>query len=119
MRTPWGQSDHEVELAPGITFYGTPSHGGIKLSAARDKKIPQAAREYAQQWVGGKAGWYEEDVAANIPWLVFFDEIKASDLTDYKHVTREMLVRSLEFCDPKILESLRAAGFVPQEREKG
>ena len=31
MYTPWGQSDSQTRLGDGITFYGTPSHGGIKV----------------------------------------------------------------------------------------
>jgi len=29
--TPWGAPDHVEEYVPGITWYSTPSHGGLKL----------------------------------------------------------------------------------------
>lgn len=117
MRTPWGQSDHEVKIAPGVTFYGTPSHGGIKLDRARNAKVPKGARS--------EGGWYEEDVEANIPWLVFFDEIMIRPIEvddpilayemgknreDHKHVTRAMLRGSLERWNTTALDALRAAG---------
>ena len=53
MNTPWGRSDHKEEIAEGITFYGTPSHGGIKLNSARNKQIPEYMRS--------ADNWYEED----------------------------------------------------------
>lgn len=53
MRTPWGQSDHEQRYAEGVTFYGTPSHGGFKLSAARNREVVPSLRL--------DGGWYEED----------------------------------------------------------
>jgi len=51
--TPWGKSDHTHKIAPGITFYGTPSHGGIKVSEKQNQLIPEYMRE--------ASGWYEED----------------------------------------------------------
>lgn len=53
MITPWGKSDHKETLAVGITFYGTPSHGGIKVNKAQNEKIHPAYRN--------DNGWYEED----------------------------------------------------------
>jgi len=65
-RTPWGRADAAYNLARGVTFYGTPSHGGLKVSrgAARSKLSPAAIKQ-ADQW--GGAYWYEEDVAIAIP----------------------------------------------------
>ena len=46
--TPWGNADWKNELAPGIIFYSTPSHGGIWLSEGRRKalvaKYPEMAK---------------------------------------------------------------------------
>ena len=52
-RTPWGTSDHSEKVAPGIIFYGTPSHGGYHLSPKRNAKVAEPLRR--------KDGWYEED----------------------------------------------------------
>lgn len=61
--TPWGQSQHEREHAPGIVFYSTSSHGGYGLSSQRYAdfcKIPQF-----QQW----SPWLEEDCDACLVYL--------------------------------------------------
>ena len=33
--TPWGRPDSSKEIAPGITRYDTPSHGGYYVSPER------------------------------------------------------------------------------------
>lgn len=51
--SPWGKIQHITELAPGAWSVSTASHGGIKLDAARNRKVPEGARQ--------PGGWYEED----------------------------------------------------------
>ena len=51
--TPWGLSDSNTALAPGIGSYSTPSHGGIHLDDEHNRKMPEAMRNVD--------GWYEED----------------------------------------------------------
>ena len=53
MRTPWGTADSAQVMAPGIGWVGTPGHGGIKLSPAVNRRMPDYMRL--------KGGWYEED----------------------------------------------------------
>ena len=53
VHTPWGVADYAREYAAGIVFYGTPSHGGFKLSAERLVRMHPALRE--------TDGWFEED----------------------------------------------------------
>ena len=53
VHTPWGVADYAREYAAGIIFYGTPSHGGFKLSAERLVRMHPALRE--------TDGWFEED----------------------------------------------------------
>ena len=55
--TPWGTADYREKLAPGITFYGTPGHGGYKLSKGRNERMP----DYMKDDHNTRAGWYEED----------------------------------------------------------
>lgn len=81
MFTPWGASDEVVAYAPGITFYGTPSHGGFRLSAEREHELDvllQARGLSAEQArMGYRPGWYEEDCCANavaFAWPVLFVE---------------------------------------------
>ena len=59
MHTPWGKADSQTRIASGITFYSTPSHGGIKLSPGRVEQMPTALRGLS----GYPDNWYEEDVA--------------------------------------------------------
>lgn len=66
--TPWGNSDYEECMAPGIYFVCTPSHGGFWLSPERAEKMPTKFREWADKWAHGKqrysGEWYEEDCCA-------------------------------------------------------
>lgn len=61
-RSPWGEIQHCVELAPGAWLVSTSSHGGVKLDAERNREIPSIARR--------RGGWYEEDCDAAIPGFV-------------------------------------------------
>lgn len=49
--TPWGEPDHVEQIAPGITSYITPSHGGLRVSKKLQALMPQCDR----------AQWFEED----------------------------------------------------------
>lgn len=68
MRTPWGDSDYEREYADGITFYGTPSHGGFHLSVERelelDMKLAAVGLTAREARMGYPKSWYEEDCSA-------------------------------------------------------
>jgi uncharacterized protein DUF7007 len=63
--SPWGTIDGVTELADGIWSISTPHHGGIRLSPARNRRIPRVVRSYG--------GWYEEDSAWAIPFVAFGD----------------------------------------------
>lgn len=60
--TPWGPSQSQHTVAPGITHHETSSHGGMHVSDELVALIPAAWRAYAAKWSGSVA-WYEEDVA--------------------------------------------------------
>jgi hypothetical protein len=51
--TPWGMSDGQKTLAPGIISYSTPGHGGIHVEDKLNLKIHTKFRN--------ADGWYEED----------------------------------------------------------
>lgn len=70
IRTPWGEPDVVDELAEGITWYETPSHGGYRLSDKRVKELPSHLRAH-KPFAG--YGWYEEDVDWCIVALGFPD----------------------------------------------
>ncbi len=64
-RSPWGKVQYARELAPGAWSVETAGHGGVKLSAARNRKVPKEAR------VPG--GFYEEDCKWAIAAFVHTD----------------------------------------------
>ena len=51
--TPWGMSDYQRNLAPGIISYSTPGHGGIHVEDKLNLKVHPKLR--------AADGWYEED----------------------------------------------------------
>ena len=56
-QTPWGKAQHSKVITRGIIFYSTAGHGGIHVSAGKNKLIPAALRR--------DDGWYEEDCEAD------------------------------------------------------
>ena len=72
--TPWGAAETIEQLAPGIAFVSTPSHGGFYLSPSRNACVPYAWRKasFNQQAL---SGWYEEDCDACMVALWFTAEI--------------------------------------------
>jgi len=69
MKTPWGESQTEEQLAPGITYYTTASHGGIRIDRKRLAEMPAFLKpasfgEYGQEW-------FEEDCESALVMLAF------------------------------------------------
>jgi hypothetical protein len=66
--TPWGRADVRTIYADGISSYETPSHGGFRLTKAREAELDAKLREVGlsaeQARMGYPAGWYEEDCSA-------------------------------------------------------
>lgn len=58
--TPWGAADHSEQIAPGIHWHSTPSHGGFYLSPDKNKLVPLNVRRATFNGQGLR-GWYEED----------------------------------------------------------
>lgn len=68
--TPWGLSDDGGrEIAPGIVFYSTSSHGGFYVAPWRLAEMPVDIRDVAP-WAG-ELGWYEEDCDWALVCLAF------------------------------------------------
>jgi len=63
MHTPWGPSQTQKTLAPGIIDVTTAGHGGIHVEKDLNKLIPEYMRT--------TDGWYEEDVDWSIVATVF------------------------------------------------
>jgi len=68
VQTPWGTADSTTEVAEGITFYSTPSHGGYCLSDERLEQIPYKLRDLNTY---GRDRWFEEDCEWAIVCTVF------------------------------------------------
>lgn len=86
MNTPWGKADFIEHLGEGVTVVGTPSHGGIKLSPARNAQVDPRYREFAAKWSHGWGDkWYEEDCAA-LAVVVTFPQL-------FPHIDEQSLVK--------------------------
>jgi hypothetical protein len=91
VETPWGPSQSSTEIAPGIVFHSTASHGGYHLSPARVASMPKPLREF-QPWA--EPGWYEEDcdwyvVAWSFPQY-FPDDAREAALSTLRRYRPEM-----------------------------
>ena len=118
MNTPWGRSDFQEKKADGITFYGTPRHGGIKLSEERNAQVPQYLKDAG---FGGKpeSGWYEEDVDWGIVALVFPEAFTPEEIETargiFGYFKPDALARWDRERDFQIeLRRQKEAGFVPE-----
>lgn len=72
--SPWGPVQSSTELAPGITLIETAGHGGIRLSAERQKQLPAWAKQIESRFCS-KPTWWEEDCEMVIPYIVFYEEL--------------------------------------------
>ncbi len=77
MQTPWGKANYKKPIVPGITFYGTPSHGGIKVKAKINHRIPEYIRK--------EDGWYEEDCDWAIVTFIFPQFFSWEERSQAKH----------------------------------
>jgi len=80
MRTPWGASQDQAVIAPGITFYSTAGHGGLKISKELNARVP----DYFKGDSLKDAGWYEEDVDASIVIVAFPEKFSADQFEQAK-----------------------------------
>ncbi len=78
MFTPWGESDSQQTLAPGIVSYSTPSHGGIRLSPERQSQLPDGIDNFVHD-----LRWWEEDCDWAVPYVLFSEDVRAHG-TAYK-----------------------------------
>jgi hypothetical protein len=95
VHTPWGESDHEKPYGEGITFYGTPSHGGFRLLAAQNQQIPGYFRKASFNGMG-QSGWYEEDCDWAIVAVCFPELFTAEDLENARLTLKSYRPEQLE-----------------------
>ncbi|WP_427019379.1 DUF7007 domain-containing protein (plasmid) [Pseudarthrobacter sp. P1] len=75
-RTPWGAADGVEPRAAGIDSVFTPGHGGLKLSAARNREVAPAWRR--------PGAWYEEDCDFAIAVITHWRDLPEKDVA-YAH----------------------------------
>lgn len=63
--SPWGLIQSATALGPDAVVVSTASHGGIRVSPAALRRIPQPLRATAYS----QGGWFEEDCDWAIPYL--------------------------------------------------
>lgn len=81
--TPWGIADNVITLADGIISYSTPTHGGIWLSASRQKELTNMIG-HVPNWLGTQE-WWEEDCDWAVPYTCFASVIKDNkDVYNYE-----------------------------------
>lgn len=68
--TPWGTADYHRQIAEGIDWYSTPSHGGFILSNERLEAMPDRFKNF-KPWAGPVA--FEEDCDWVVAVLSFPD----------------------------------------------
>jgi hypothetical protein len=76
MNTPWGSTQGQDTLAPGIVSVYTAGHGGIVLSPERQKQLLAKGVEPNSNFLKSNQYW-EEDCDWAIPFYHFADDIKA------------------------------------------
>ena len=70
--SPWGAIVDAFEIAPGVTWFKTPSRGGCRLSARRQSALPR--------YLKAEDGWYEnlsEWAAVAVVFHRIFDKMPA------------------------------------------
>lgn len=80
MKTPWGESQFEKEIADGITLITTSRHGGARLSPDRQKQLKQKLPQFEPFKM--TLSWLEEDCDIWAIFLAFADEpwVKPEDV---------------------------------------
>jgi hypothetical protein len=107
MITPWGNSDSEKRYERGLTWVGTPSHGGFLVGKAYAQKHLTAAA-IAEGQAFGQYLAYEEDCDA----AIVLYELPATR-EGFSHVIESDLLDSLSRWHPAYL----AARNIPATAE--
>lgn len=97
--TPWGDTNFAIEVADGIAIVQTSSHGGVNLSAERNRAIPQPLRR--------SNGWYEEDCEAHIPHYYFADEFSSDGQYGSPADVQAEAAQQIEYWFPADVRALR------------
>ncbi len=91
--SPWGIVEDEEQIAEGIIYVSTASHGGIWVSRELLPRISKEMRDYAEYW-SGSSQWFEEDCAAqcvvvSFPEYFGAEQVERAWETVKRYVTKE------------------------------
>ena len=91
--SPWGTVQDEEQIADGIIYVSTASHGGIWVARELLPRISEEMKDYAKYW-SGSSQWFEEDCAAQCVVVSFpeyfpADQVEAAWATVRRYVTKE------------------------------
>lgn len=89
MFTPWGTSQDDRTIAPGIVAVSTPSHGGFWISLERYNQMAPEYQALAYPGLTNDGAWFEEDSAWVAVVLSFWPEFEACYqriLQDYRQL---------------------------------
>lgn len=104
-KTPWGLAQASREIAPGIVWHQTASHGGFFVAPERVAEMPKLLRDF-QPWAG--AYWYEEDCDWCLVALAFSQHFPADTLP--------VALATLKSYQPDLYDRALAAGLPGMER---
>lgn len=107
--SPWGRIQEKRQIIPGMFFVSTAGHGGIKLSPALQRRMPDYMR--------CANGWYEEDCEWALPFLVFQQQILAETTAEScKHsIHRDEHAKTCKNWFPAIYERWTGKTLQPGE----
>jgi hypothetical protein len=119
-KTPWGPAQYAYNLARGVRFFGTASHGGIMVAkGVAQKMMSGAAMKMGMFWGGNY--WYEEDAKISIPlydvkaWRDLYNKKFGANLSEKQLKTEVMRFDSQYF---KLLEENAPKPATPRPGDK-
>lgn len=91
--SPWGIVQDEEQIADGIIYVSTASHGGIWVAPELLHLLTDVMKDYAAYW-SGSSQWFEEDCAAqcvvvSFPQYFDADQVERAWATVRRYVTKE------------------------------
>lgn len=114
--TRWGAVQHSTQIAPGIWFLDTLSHGAVWLAPDRNALVPADIRDATFER-HGNAGLYEEDVDWTIPATLFAAEFDGHDRTAGLNNGPASRRAILEHFKPGLFDRLTALSIALQKEE--
>jgi len=97
--TPWGRADTVEQIAEGMWFCSTPSHGGVALDFNHAERVPNDIVPFT-----GDRRFWEEDCDWVIPLALFRDELPPSKRNDIA-----LIMRCLEHHPIEAQQAIHAA----------